>query len=326
MTPGPVTAGPVTPGPVGPAVPGFPDLGRARLFGVLNVTPDSFSDGGRWVRAADAIRQGHRLVADGADLVDVGGESTRPGATRVDAEEELARVLPVVRALAGDGVAVSIDTSRAVVAAAALDAGAVLVNDVTGGTGDPRLAGVVADRGCPYVVMHTRGTSADMVARAHYGDVVDEVVDELAQRLAAARDAGIAQAALIVDPGLGFAKTAAHNWQLLGHLDALFALGRPVLVGASRKSFLGALLAGPDGRARPVDDREDAGVAVSALAAAAGVWAVRVHEARPAADAVRVAAAWRAAANPSPAVPAAASPAGSPAVPAAGSPALPGPR
>jgi dihydropteroate synthase len=275
-----------------PVLRGFPDLGRARVLGVLNVTPDSFSDGGRWLLADDAIRHGRRLVADGADLVDVGGESTRPGAARVSAQEELARVLPVVRALAGDGIAVSIDTSRAEVAAKALDAGAVLVNDVSGGTADPALPALVAERGCPYVVMHTRGTSADMASRAHYADVVGDVVAELAERLAAVRAAGVHDEQVIVDPGLGFAKEPAHNWALLGHLDALAPLGRPVLVGASRKSFLGTLLAGPDGAPRPVEDREAAGVAVGALAAAAGVWGVRVHDPRPTADALRVAAAW----------------------------------
>jgi dihydropteroate synthase len=261
---------------------------RCLVMGVVNVTPDSFSDGGAFLDPAAAVAHGLRLVAEGADLVDVGGESTRPGADRVDAEEERARVLPVVRALAADGVVVSVDTTRASVAEAALDAGASLVNDVSGGTADPAMAKLVAATGVPYVLMHSRGPSADMQSRATYADVVAEVGAELAARLADLVAAGVDPEQVVLDPGLGFAKTAAHNWALLGRLGELATLGRPLLVGASRKSFLGALLGD-----RPVDDRDDATQATTVLAAAAGAWCVRVHVVRPAADAVRVVAATR---------------------------------
>lgn len=265
-------------------------------MGVVNVTPDSFSDGGRHFDVDSAVGHGVALLSEGADLLDVGGESTRPGAIRVDEAEELRRVVPVVRALASDGeTTVSVDTTRASVAAAALEAGAAMVNDVSGGRADPKLARVVADAGVPYVVMHSRGDPLDMQARAVYGDVVAEVCAELAQRVQAVLDAGVGAESVVVDPGLGFAKTADHNWALLAHLDRLVALGRPVLLGASRKAFLGRLLSDPTGTPRAVDDREDATTAVTALAAAAGAWGVRVHAVRPSADAVRVAARWRAA-------------------------------
>jgi dihydropteroate synthase len=266
--------------------------GRTLVMGVLNVTPDSFSDGGRWWDPTAAVRHGLAMVADGADVVDVGGESTRPGASRVGVEEERRRVLPVVRGLVEAGAVVSVDTMRAAVAAAALDAGAALVNDVSGGLADPAMLPLVAERGCPVVLMHWRGHSVDMQARAVYRDVVAEVRDELEQRLDAAVAAGVVDEQVVLDPGLGFAKEADHNWALLARLDVLASLGRPLLVGASRKSFLGSLLgdaAGP----RPAAEREAATTAVTALAAAAGVWGVRVHEVRPSADAVRVAARWR---------------------------------
>jgi dihydropteroate synthase len=232
------------------------------------------------------------LVADGADLVDVGGESTRPGAGRVDAAEEMRRVVPVVRELAAAGVGVSIDTMRRETAAAAMAAGAVMVNDVSGGAADPELPRLVADAGVPYIVMHWRGHSVDMQQRAAYSDVVDEVCQELRGRLEAVVGAGVDPAQVVLDPGIGFAKTPAHNWALLAHLDRLAELGRPLLIGASRKSFLGGLLA-VDGTPRDSDARADATVAVTALAAAAGAWGVRVHEARGNADAVRVVAAIR---------------------------------
>ncbi len=268
-------------------------LDRTLVMGVINVTPDSFSDGGDYLDPGRAVAHGAELVADGADLVDVGGESTRPGARRVDADEELRRVLPVVRGLVADGVVVSVDTMRAAVASASLDAGAAMVNDVSGGLADPGMAAVVADAATPYVVMHWRGHSVDMASRAVYGDVVTEVVDELRQRLDALAAAGVDLDRVVVDPGLGFAKDAAQSWTVLARLAALDALGRPVLVGASRKGFLGALLAGPDGSPRPAADREDATTAVTALAAASGAWAVRVHRARPSRDAVEVVAAVR---------------------------------
>jgi dihydropteroate synthase len=256
---------------------GFPELGRTRVMGIVNVTPDSFSD----AHLHDAVAHGRRLLDEGADLIDVGGESTRPGAARVPCEVELERVLPVVRALAGDGALVSVDTTRAAVARAAVEAGAVLVNDVSGGLGDVDMLPVVAELGVPYVAMHWRGPSADMQTRATYDDVVVDVCAELAARRDAAAAAGVRD--VILDPGLGFAKNADHNWALLRGLSSLQALGRPLLVGASRKAFLGALLDG-----RPAADRDAATAAITTLAATAGVWGVRVHDVAASADAVRV--------------------------------------
>lgn len=255
------------------------------------MTPDSFSDGGHWLEPAAAVAQGLALAAEGADLVDVGGESTRPGAQRPPVEEELRRVLPVVRGLSEQGVCVSIDTMRAEVARAALDAGAVLVNDVSGGLADPAMPAVIAAAGTPFVVMHWRGPSATMATLARYTDVVSDVVAELGARLHMLSDAGVDPEQLVLDPGLGFAKRAEHNWSLLGRLPELHMLGRPLLLGASRKRFLGALLAGPDGEERPLLERADATTATTVLAAAAGAWCVRVHDVRPNADAVRVVAA-----------------------------------
>ncbi|HEV2087005.1 MAG TPA: dihydropteroate synthase [Cryptosporangiaceae bacterium] len=267
---------------------GLPRPGRCVVMGVLNVTPDSFSDGGRYVDLEAAVAHGVELAAEGADLVDVGGESTRPGAARVDPATETARVVPVIRALAAERVVVSVDTSRAEVARAALRAGATLVNDVSGGLADPGMAAVVAGAGCPWVLMHWRGHSRDMQRLAHYDDVVAEVCRELSARVDEALAAGVAADQLVLDPGLGFAKNAAHNWALLARLDALVALGLPVLVGASRKSFLGSLLAAPDGTPRPVGEREAATVATTVLADQAGAWGVRVHDVRPNVDALRV--------------------------------------
>ncbi|HEU5110123.1 MAG TPA: dihydropteroate synthase, partial [Micromonosporaceae bacterium] len=261
--------------------------------GVVNVTPDSFSDGGRYFDTADAVAHGTAMWTRGADLVDVGGESTRPGASRVDAETEIARVVPVIEELAGAGVLVSVDTTRARVAEAALAAGATVINDVSGGLADPDMAKVAAASGAPWILMHWRGHSRDMESLARYADVVTEVRDELCRRVDAALTAGVDASALVIDPGLGFAKTGEHNWALLRRLDVLLALGFPVLVGASRKRFLGSLLAGPDGVPRPADGREDASVAVAALVAAAGVWGVRVHDVDRTLDAVTVAAAMR---------------------------------
>jgi dihydropteroate synthase len=276
--------------PTLPVVAGFPDLGRTRVMGVVNVTPDSFSDGGRHLDPAAAVRHGRRLLDEGADLLDVGGESTRPGAARVSEDEERGRVLPVVEGLAAAGAVVSVDTMRAGVAAAALDAGASVVNDVSGGLADPGMLPLVARRGCPYVVMHWRGHSADMQLRADYADVVSDVTAELSARRDAARAAGVAADRLVLDPGLGFAKQAEHNWALVGALPELTGLG-PLLVGASRKGFLGTLLAAPHGTPRPAGERDDATAALTVLAALAGAWAVRVHAVRASADAVRVVAA-----------------------------------
>jgi dihydropteroate synthase len=280
-------------------VSGLPDhldgLDRPVVMGVVNVTPDSFSDGGAFLATDAAIAHGLRLRDEGADVVDVGGESSRPGAQRVEADEEMRRVLPVVRALAEAGLVVSVDTMRASVAAVALEAGAAIVNDVSGGLADADMARVVAESTAPYVVMHWRGHSADMASRAVYGNVVADVRRELQQRVDDLAAAGVDPHRVVLDPGLGFAKDAGHNWQLLAHLDVLASLGRPLLVGASRKGFLGQLLAGPTGEPRPVEGRDVATAAVSALVAAEGVWGVRVHAVEPTVDALRVTAAVRAA-------------------------------
>ncbi|MFJ9865915.1 dihydropteroate synthase [Streptomyces sp. NPDC101165] len=262
-------------------------------MGVVNVTPDSFSDGGRSFAPEAAVAHGLALFEQGADIVDVGGESTRPGAVRPPAEEELRRVLPVVRELAAAGGIVSVDTMRAEVAARALDAGARLVNDVSGGLADPAMLPLMARADTPYVLMHWRGHAAGMQANADYGDVVSDVVDELRLRIEAALRAGIPPHCLIVDPGLGFAKEPGHNWELLGRLREVAALGRPVLLGASRKSFLGRLLADPaTGEPRPAPLRDAATTAVSVLAAAQGIWCLRVHDVASTCDAVRVTARW----------------------------------
>jgi dihydropteroate synthase len=264
-------------------------------MGVLNVTPDSFSDGGRYADRDAAVAHGVLLRAQGADLVDVGGESTRPGAERIDADTEIGRVVPVIRALAAAGVPMSIDTTRASVAAAALEAGAAVVNDVSGGLADPTMAKVVADAGCPWVLMHWRGHSRDMQRLAVYRDVVAEVRQELSQRVDEALAAGVAPDKIIIDPGIGFAKTAEHNWQLSRHLDQIVSLGYPVLFAASRKSYLGRLLADPEGTPRPVGEREAASVATTVLAVAAGVWGVRAHDVRSTVDAIAV---WEATGRP----------------------------
>jgi dihydropteroate synthase len=266
-------------------------------MGVVNVTPDSFSDGGLWSDPPAAVERGLALLASGADLLDVGGESTRPGAGRVPVEEELRRVIPVVAGLAAAGAVVSVDTMRAAVADAALAAGAALVNDVSGGLADPRMPAVVAQAGVPFVAMHWRGPSDVMEERAVYADVVAEVSAELGRRVDDLVSAGVDADRLVLDPGFGFAKRAEHNWTLLAHLDRLVALGPPLLVGTSRKRFLASTVAGADagaGRAAPgASARDAATAATTVLAAEAGAWCVRVHEAGPSADAVRVVAAVR---------------------------------
>ncbi|MFD5681611.1 dihydropteroate synthase [Streptomyces bacillaris] len=258
-------------------------------MGVVNVTPDSFSDGGRWFDTTVAVKHGLDLVSEGADLVDVGGESTRPGATRVDESEELRRVIPVVKGLVSEGVTVSVDTMRARVAEQAVAAGAVLVNDVSGGLADPDMVPAVAAAGVPFVVMHWRGFSESMNSLAVYEDVVAEVLAELRQRMDAVVAGGLDRDRVVIDPGLGFAKLAPHDLALVARLEELHALGRPLLVAASRKRFLGHVLAGPGATPPPARERDAATAAVSALAARAGAWAVRVHEVAATADAVRVA-------------------------------------
>jgi dihydropteroate synthase len=273
------------------AISGLPQPGRCLVMGIVNVTPDSFSDGGMWLESAAAVKHGLTLLSDGADLIDVGGESTRPGAARVSPEEELRRVLPVVQALASAGAAVTIDTMRAQTARAAVEAGAVGVNDVSGGLADAAMLSAVADLGVPYICMHWRGHSTQMQELAHYDDVVADVRQELSARAETALSAGIQPDRLALDPGLGFAKSAEHNWALLARLSEVADLGYPLVVGASRKAFLGALLADGD-EPRPPRDRDDATAAVSALAALFGAWCVRVHDVRSSRDAVAVAHRW----------------------------------
>jgi dihydropteroate synthase len=262
-------------------------------MGVLNVTDDSFSDGGRYLDPDKAVAHGLALVADGADVIDVGGESTRPGATRIDPQVETSRVIPVIKQLAAEGITVSIDTMHAGVAQAALCAGAQIVNDVSGGRADPAMAPLLADAKVPWVLMHWRSVSAERPhAAPHYRDVVAEVRAELLASVDAAVSAGVEPGRLMIDPGLGFAKTGQHNWALLHALPQLVATGIPVLLGASRKRFLGKLLAGADGSPRPPDGRETATAVVSALAALHGAWGVRVHDVRATVDAIKVVAAW----------------------------------
>jgi dihydropteroate synthase len=262
-------------------------------MGVVNVTDDSFSDGGRYLDTDRAVKQGLALVADGASIIDVGGESTRPGAVRIDPQVETGRVLPVVKELASQGVTVSIDTMHAYVAQAALENGAAMVNDVSGGRADKAMAGLLVEADVPWVLMHWRSVSGD---RPHqvpaYRDVVAEVRAELLACVDDAVAAGVDPAKLIIDPGLGFAKSSQDNWALLHALPELVASGIPVLVGASRKRFLGKLLADSDDVVRPPDGRETATAVVSALAAEHGAWGVRVHDVRASVDAVKVVEAW----------------------------------
>lgn len=268
--------------------------GPTRIMGVLNVTPDSFSDGGRWLDTDAALAHGRRLAAQGADLIDVGGESTRPGSVRPSAQEELDRVVPVVRALAEQGLLVSVDTMRATVAQAALEAGAAIVNDVSGGLADDAMPGLVARTGVPFVVMHWRGLLTDPHEQPHYADVAAEVCRELTERVHVLAAAGVAPEQVVLDPGFGFSKDAAHNWELLAGLGQVLDLGRPVLLGTSRKRFLGRLPARPGApiavgeTPRPAEDRDVATAATSLLAAQAGCWAVRVHDVPTTRDALAV--------------------------------------
>ncbi|QCB52441.1 dihydropteroate synthase [Rhodococcus sp. PAMC28707] len=271
-------------------------------MGVLNVTADSFSDGGRYLDVDAAVAHGTKLHRTGVDIVDVGGESTRPGADRIDPAVEARRVVPVIAELSARGIATSVDTMRASVAAAAIEAGVSIVNDVSGGRADPAMASVVADAGLPWILMHWRSAAdygpsgeaahQDSGAVAHYDDVVTDVRRELLEQVDRAVAAGVDPAAIILDPGLGFAKNAEHNWELLRALPTFVELGMPILIGASRKRFLGTLLES-DGEPRPPDGREVATAVVSALAVAGGAWGVRVHDAQASLDAVAVVKAWR---------------------------------
>lgn len=258
---------------------------RPLVFGVLNVTPDSFSDGGLWDSPQVAVEHARAMVEAGADVIDVGGESTRPGAARIDETEERRRVEPVLRALVEDGISVSLDTMRSETARLGLDLGVNFINDVSGGLSDPAIADVVAGSDTTYIAMHWRGESDVMDENAEYEDVTRDVLFEMRARIDALLDAGIAPTKLWTDPGLGFAKTADHNWQLLRDLDQFVALGFPVLVGASRKRFLA-----PFGK-EPAD-RDEATATITVLAAEAGVAAVRVHDVRRTVDALRVRDAW----------------------------------
>ncbi|MEJ6538667.1 MAG: dihydropteroate synthase [Mycobacterium sp.] len=265
-----------------------------QVMGIVNVTDDSFSDGGRYLDPTRAVEHALALAAEGADIIDVGGESTRPGAVRIDPAVETARILPVVKEIAAQGITVSIDTMHSVVARAALESGASIVNDVSGGRVDPDMASLVAEAAVPWVLMHWRSVQQAQPHDApHYRDVVAEVRDELLAGVDAALAVGIDHDKLIIDPGLGFAKTAQHNWALLRALPELVATGIPVLVGASRKRFLGTLLAAPDGTPRPPDGRETATALISALAGLHGAWGVRVHDVRASIDARKVIDAWQ---------------------------------
>ncbi|GAA2099411.1 dihydropteroate synthase [Brevibacterium salitolerans] len=262
---------------------------RTQIMGVLNVTPDSFSDGGRWYNHADAVDHGFSLLAGGADIIDVGGESTRPGAARVSEEEELGRVVPVVRELARDGAVISVDTMRETVARAALDAGAAIVNDVSAGQSEPGMLALAAEAGVPIILMHWRGHLGDTSVKPHYADTVAEVAGELEDRVRAALAQGVSREQIVLDPGLGFSKNARHNWDLVSRLDVFAGMGMPLLVAASRKRFLSALVAPDPSETAALEDRDSATAALTVLAAQAGAWAVRVHEPRSsriAADAV----------------------------------------
>ena len=287
------TDAPLVPAPLPENLTAPARAGRALVMGVVNVTPDSFSDGGRWITTDLAVAHGRQLIAQGADLLDVGGESTRPGARRVDPAEEQNRVLPVIRELAAAGVVVSVDTIHAATAAAAIEAGAIIVNDVSGGLTDPAMAGVLADAGVVYICQHWRGDPRTMDGLTDYGgDVLAGVEAELRARLDGLADAGLADEQVVIDPGLGFAKTHEQSWQLLAATARLREdLRRPVLIGASRKRFLALAL--PDDVAADPLARDAATAATTALAAAAGAWAVRVHEVPASRDAVRTASLWK---------------------------------
>jgi dihydropteroate synthase len=262
-------------------------LERTLVMGVLNVTPDSFSDGGLFFDSKVAIAHAQQMIADGVDIIDIGGESTRPGSERISAQEEIDRVLPVITELAKTDAVFSIDTMRSQVAIAAVAAGAHLINDVSGGKADPEMLSYVATLDVPYVLMHWRGPSNIMNTLTDYDDVVRDVQTEISVQVNAAVTAGIAKERIAIDPGIGFAKTVDQNWPILKHLDVLAELGLPILMGASRKKFLGELLA-KDGEARIMEERESATTAISTLMALRSTWAVRVHDVKASRDAIAV--------------------------------------
>ena len=247
-------------------------------MGILNITPDSFADGGKFNSFDSAVKHAREMVAEEADIIDIGGESTRPGADRVSEEEEISRVIPVITELAKDGVRMSIDTMRASTARAAIQAGAQIINDVSGGLADPEMLTTAAQLKVPFIAMHWRGQSKDMNSMANYDDVVKDVISELQERISAALDAGITKDNLIIDPGIGFAKTANQNWEIINQIHEFVALGYPVLIGASRKRFLGELTP---------DERESASVALTSRLSTSGIWAVRVHSVKPHKDVLR---------------------------------------
>ncbi|MGC0249266.1 dihydropteroate synthase [Pseudactinotalea sp. Z1748] len=267
---------------------------RTQVMGIVNVTPDSFSDGGQWFERDVAIAHGRHLLAQGADILDIGGESTRPGASRVGVQEEMDRVLPVIEGLLGHAPVLSVDTMRAQVASAAVQAGAGIINDVSGGRADPDMAAVAAESDARFILSHWRGHSDVMASLTKYDDVVEDVRAELSAQVQAVVDAGVSEERIIIDPGLGFAKDAEANWILLANLHRLQDLGFPVLVGASRKRFIGELLARHGAESLPTF-RDRASAAISALVARSGAWAVRVHDVPISVDAVRVAQEFRAA-------------------------------
>ncbi|MEY4314019.1 MAG: dihydropteroate synthase [Actinobacteria bacterium] len=259
-------------------------MSRTLVMGILNITPDSFADGGKYLSKADAITQGRRLIAEGADIIDVGGESTRPGANRVSEEEELARVIPVITELVKDGAIISVDTMRSAVASAAIKAGALYVNDVSGGLADEKMAKLIANNPkIQYIVMHWRGHSKDMQKQAVYTDVVKEVMDELDERVSLLLKSGVLAEQIILDPGIGFAKESDHNWKILQNVERLQLLGYPLLIGASRKRFLGELLNASD-----TDSREAATIALTTELARLKIWGVRTHTVKAHQDAISV--------------------------------------
>ena len=259
-------------------------MSRTVVMGILNITPDSFADGGKYLSKDDAVLGGRRLVVEGADIIDVGGESTRPGAERVSETEELKRVIPVIKELVKDGAVVSVDTMRAEVAKEAIAVGATYINDVSGGLADEKMATVIASNPkVQYIVMHWRGHSKNMQEQAIYKDVVKEVKEELDKRVSSLLKAGVSNEQIILDPGIGFAKESGHNWQILQNIDRIQLLGYPLLIGVSRKRFLGELI-----NAKDPNDREAATIALTTELARLKVWGVRTHAVKAHQDAISV--------------------------------------